>query len=335
MTEEEIYEAEQEFAEESPKSNYFIMITYDVMTDSRLSHFQKLLFGAITGLCHEKGYCYARNEYFEKLFDVKTATISNGIGKLVELGYVVRKIVYKKEYDMEKDKWITTKEIAGRQLYPITDPIIRDQIAQEIKDKKEGILKNYNRGILKNYNRGYSKNLESIINNNSIINNTTFTKVNGEANTSPLLGEDKNNNIINNNEVLGVDLVSENNSQETAPPQAAKRGGLGPLIDIINKRFNKEAFPEINNLLVVYIKSYLGRRKLPDEEKWNNMLDDLITYSTIRLPGTEGGKFMYKTAMQIIEKAITGKDGAPFTEFDNPNIQKEPEFNLNQDFKRY
>ena len=327
MTEEEIYEAEQEFAEENPKSNYFIMITYDVMTDNRLSHFQKLLFGAITGLCHEKGYCYARNEYFEKLFDMKTATISNGIGKLVELGYVVRKIVYKKEYDIEKDEWITTKEIAGRQLYPVIASIPIEDLG--------GILKNQNRGILKNQNRGYNEKLKSIINNNSIIDNITFTKVNGEANTSPLLGEDKNNNIINNNEVLGVDLVSENNSQETAPPQAAKKGGLGPLIDIINKRFNKEAFPEINNLLVVYIKSYLGRRKLPDEEKWNNMLDDLVSYSTIHLPGTEGGKFMYKTAIQIIEKAITGKDGAPFTEFDNPNIQKEPEFNLNQDFKRY
>ena len=327
MTEEEIYEAEQEFAEENPKSSYFTMITYDVMTDNNLTDFQKLLYGAIIGLCHEKGYCYAKNEYFEKLFNKKTTTISMGIGKLIEMGYIYRKLIYKKYYDVKEDKWIKTKEIAGRQLYPVIASIPNEDLG--------GILKNQNRGILKNQNRGYNEKLKSIINNNSIIDNITFTKVNGEANTSPLLGEDKNNNIINNNEELGVDLVSENNSQETAPPQAVKKRGLGPLIDIINKRFNKEAFPEINNLLVVYIKSYLGRRKLPDEEKWNNMLDDLVAYSTIHLPGTEGGKFMYKTAIQIIEKAITGKDGAPFTEFDNPNIQKEPEFNLNQDFKRY
>ena len=327
MTEEEIYEAEQEFAEENPKSSYFTMITYDVMTDNNLTDFQKLLYGAIIGLCHEKGYCYARNEYFEKLFNKKTTTISMGIGKLIEMGYIYRKLIYKKYYDVKEDKWIKTKEIAGRQLYPVIASIPNEDLG--------GILKNQNRGILKNQNRGYNEKLKSIINNNSIIDNITFTKVNGEANTSPLLGEDKNNNIINNNEVLGVDLVSENNSQETAQPQAVKKGGLGPLIDIINKRFNKEAFPEINNLLVAYIKSYLGRRKLPNEDKWNNMLDDLVAYSTIHLPGTEGGKFMYKTAIQIIEKAITGKDGAPFTEFDNPNIQKEPEFNLNQDFKRY
>ena len=96
MTEEEIYEAEQEFAEENPKSSYFTMITYDVMTDNNLTDFQKLLYGAIIGLCHEKGYCYARNEYFEKLFNKKTDTISNGISKLVELGYFYRKIIYKK-----------------------------------------------------------------------------------------------------------------------------------------------------------------------------------------------------------------------------------------------
>lgn len=327
MTEEEIYEMEQEFAEENPKSSYFTMITYDVMTDNNLTDFQKLLYGAIIGLCHEKGYCYAKNEYFEKLFNKKTTTISMGIGKLIEMGYIYRKLIYKKYYDVKEDKWIKTKEIAGRQLYPVIASIPNEDLG--------GILKNQNRGILKNQNRGYNEKLKSIINNNSIIDNITFTKVNGEANTSPLLEEDKNNNIINNNEELGVDLVSENNSQETVPPQTAKKRGLGPLIDIINKRFNKEAFPEINNLLVAYIKSYLGRRKLPDEEKWNNMLDDLVSYSTIHLPGTEGGKFMYKTAIQIIEKAITGKDGAPFTKFDNPNIQKEPEFNLNQDFKRY
>ena len=146
----------------------------------------------------------------------------------------------------------------------------------------------------------------------------------------------ENNTIMLDISILvSKKLISENNTQETAQTQKEKKRGLGPLIDIINKRFNKEAFPEINNLLVAYIKSYLGRRKLPDEEKWNNMLDDLVAYSTIHLPGTEGGKFMYKTAIQIIEKAITGKDGAPFTEFDNPNIQKEPEFNLNQEFKSF
>ena len=79
MTEEEIYETEQEFAEENPKSSYFTMITYDVMTDNNLTDFQKLLYGAIIGLCHEKGYCYAKNEYFEKLFNKKTTTISMGI----------------------------------------------------------------------------------------------------------------------------------------------------------------------------------------------------------------------------------------------------------------
>ena len=116
MTEEEIYEAEQEFAEENPKSSYFTMITYDVMTDNNLTDFQKLLYGAIIGLCHEKGYCYAKNEYFEKLFNKKTTTISMGIGKLIEMGYIYRKLIYKKYYDVKEDKWIKTKEIAGRQL---------------------------------------------------------------------------------------------------------------------------------------------------------------------------------------------------------------------------
>ena len=323
MNEDEIMQESMEFAEENPSCSYFLMITYDVLKDKNLTDFQKMLYAAIIGLCKEKGYCYARNEYFEKLFEKKTDTISKGIGKLVELGYLSRKIIYKKEFDAIEGKWIQTKEIAGRHLYPI--------------------LKNDDRGIMKNHNRGYNEKSLSIIDNNSIIDNITFTKVNEEpikdsTNNEKELNNNISNNIEDTKELFNGDYLEDiGKTTETAPQpeQKKKGGGLKPLLDILEERFEVNKYPELNRLLNNYLHAYIGCRRLPTEEKWNKMLDDLINYSTISISGAEGGKFLYKTALQIVEKAINGRNGAPYTEFDNPNIEKEPQFNLNQEFKGY
>lgn len=48
----------------------------------------------ISSLTAEKGYCYASNEYFEKLFNIDQSTISRKIKKLEEKGYI--KVEYNK-----------------------------------------------------------------------------------------------------------------------------------------------------------------------------------------------------------------------------------------------
>jgi DNA-binding transcriptional regulator YhcF (GntR family) len=48
----------------------------------------------ISGLTAEKGYCYASNEYFAKLFKIEERTVSRRIAKLNKKGYV--KLDYKK-----------------------------------------------------------------------------------------------------------------------------------------------------------------------------------------------------------------------------------------------
>ena len=76
---------------------------------------------------------------------------------------------------------------------------------------------------------------------------------------------------------------------------------------------------------------------MPTPEKWKEMLNQLVEYSSISLPGTEGNKFIQNKAVQIVEKALNGKNGNPFIEFDDPrknNNVMEPHFNLNQDFTK-
>lgn len=285
----------------------FMIITYDVLFDPRLNEFQKLLFAAITGLEKGKyGYCSAGNEYFCEMFNKSQPQVSAAITKLEKLGFIKREMVYK----------TGSKEIAFRKLTTVMDRKIYD-------------------GIKENLSTGGKENL-SVIDNN-IINNFTISKDIDETEVSSNIEEDKelkNNNI---NENIDDDALVKNDQCSQTP--AAPRKGLAPLIEIVRERYDEKKDPELVTDLIAYLKAHLGCRRLPSEEKWKRMLDDLELYSSITLPGASGNKFMKSRALEIIQKAITGKDGAPFLEFDNIyNVQKpnvmEPQFNLNQEFKK-
>ena len=106
---------------------------------------------------------------------------------------------------------------------------------------------------------------------------------------------------------------------------------------MVNEVFPRTNFPDLYNILNNYLHAYIGHRHLPTPEKWKEMLNQLIEYSSIKLPGTTGNKFLVNRAIKIVEKALDGKNGNPFTEFD-PVVKRsnlmEPEFNLNQDFTK-
>lgn len=62
--------------------SYFAVIPADVRYNKQLADGAKLLFGEITALCNEKGYCWASNAYFAELYDKSTDTISRWINQL-------------------------------------------------------------------------------------------------------------------------------------------------------------------------------------------------------------------------------------------------------------
>lgn len=92
---------------ENEKPNYYAIIPADVRYDKELKDKAKLLYGEITSLCNEKGYCYASNKYFANLFNVSTRTITNLISSLIEKKYLKKEIVYKNN----------SKEVLQRRLY--------------------------------------------------------------------------------------------------------------------------------------------------------------------------------------------------------------------------
>lgn len=78
------------------KRSYYAIIPANVRYDDKLTANAKLLYGEITALCNQEGYCWAGNDYFANLYGVSTVSISKWINQLVEEGYVSSTIKHKK-----------------------------------------------------------------------------------------------------------------------------------------------------------------------------------------------------------------------------------------------
>jgi hypothetical protein len=70
------------------KKSYYAIIPANVRYDAELTPNAKLLYGEITALCNEKGYCFAKNEYFAKLYNTSEKTITRWIKNLADKDYI-------------------------------------------------------------------------------------------------------------------------------------------------------------------------------------------------------------------------------------------------------
>ena len=67
-----------------------------VRYDTGLTPAARLLYGEITALCAQRGYCWATNDYFARLYQVRRATVSAWVQQLIERGHLVTAIDQKK-----------------------------------------------------------------------------------------------------------------------------------------------------------------------------------------------------------------------------------------------
>ncbi|MCM0724336.1 conserved phage C-terminal domain-containing protein [Latilactobacillus curvatus] len=75
--------------------NYYAIIPANVRYDKRLIQGAKLLYGELTALSNQKGYCWASNNYFMKLYEVSRFTIQAWLKSLEDCGYINRQVIYK------------------------------------------------------------------------------------------------------------------------------------------------------------------------------------------------------------------------------------------------
>jgi hypothetical protein len=86
--------------------NYFAVIPARVRYDKTLCSDAKLLYGEISALCNVKGYCWAQNDYFARLYNVSDRTIQRWLTSLKTAGVV------SVEYSFKAG----TKEIESRKI---------------------------------------------------------------------------------------------------------------------------------------------------------------------------------------------------------------------------
>lgn len=91
---------------ESGKRSYYAIIPANVRYDKNLKANSKLLYGEITALCNEKGYCWASNSYFAELYGVSKKSISLWIKELIERNYISSKLIYKEGSNEIKDRYL-------------------------------------------------------------------------------------------------------------------------------------------------------------------------------------------------------------------------------------
>lgn len=76
---------------------YYAVIPANVRYDTSLPAGAKLLYGEITALCNQEGFCWAENSYFAELYSVGIRTVQLWINALLEKKYIYRNFQYKKD----------------------------------------------------------------------------------------------------------------------------------------------------------------------------------------------------------------------------------------------
>ena len=155
---------------EEQQRSYYAIIPANVRYDKDLAPNAKLLYGEITALCNEKGYCWASNQYFAELYGVSILSIKRWVNSLVTKGYVYRTLTYKpnsKEVDkriLSIDSGIKIDTTSVQKCY---DPSIKNDTSSSIKndtDNNTSINNTFNNtDIYKGKKKQKSETVKSII----------------------------------------------------------------------------------------------------------------------------------------------------------------------------
>ena len=121
------------------KKNYYAIIPANVRYDKRLSPLTRLIYGEITALSNEKGYCFATNAYFANLYSMSNVSISRCISELKEHNYI--RVVYDiKEKNVDKRKiYINNTENKNLENKELNKKLENEELKnnEEITNNKE------------------------------------------------------------------------------------------------------------------------------------------------------------------------------------------------------
>lgn len=121
-----------------PKA-YYAVIPANIRYDSEVPPNAKLLYGEITALCNQKGFCWASNDYFAKLYGCSKQSVSRWIGLLKSRGYISIEMVYREG----------SKEIENRYIQICEYPMLKNKDTPILKNAKDNNTFSFNNTVNK------------------------------------------------------------------------------------------------------------------------------------------------------------------------------------------
>ena len=230
------YSEEKNIEQDNP--GYFSVIPANVRYDVELCPNAKLLYGEITALCNKKGYCWATNRYFARLYQVSTVAVSTWINQLVKKGYIFSAIKYEETTNSFLETVIIKKRILS---------------LQPLKNDEEGVVKeNFNRGIKENFKGGIKENFKY---NNISINN--INKKESKKEEPPQLSFEK----------LNFKNEKTKNEENILEPKKVSKKENEKSFNVLIEEFSQ------NEVLCFELKEHLKIRKLKKAPLTNHALE--------------------------------------------------------------
>jgi hypothetical protein len=105
------------------KKNYYAIIPANVRYSKNLKANEKLMYGELTALANDKGFCYASNEYFAKLYDVSKVSVSKWVSNLAKNDFIRLKMIYLPKSKQIKERRIYITPPTKKSLIPIKEKL--------------------------------------------------------------------------------------------------------------------------------------------------------------------------------------------------------------------
>ena len=158
------------------KPSYFAIMPASVRYDGRLRPMEKIIYAEITALVNVKGFCYATNQYFSKLYEVHRNSISIWINNLMKYGYIKVKYVVREVEGQKRQE---------RRIYVVKE---RDTKKEAITKKVEGGTQKKLRVPQENIVAPLNEKIEDI-NTSILLQDEYITHTNTEEKNLPVIRE--------------------------------------------------------------------------------------------------------------------------------------------------
>ena len=144
-------------SEEQAKS-YYAIIPANVRYDPDLTPNAKLLYGEITALTNDKGYCWASNNYFARLYKCTPQAISKWTKILEKKKYITIEYIYKNNSKEIEQRIICLVDNVSTNIDRVSTNI--SKVSINVEEGYQQKVKENNTSINNTFNNTYYSNKE-------------------------------------------------------------------------------------------------------------------------------------------------------------------------------